>query len=418
MNLVFVSNYFNHHQQPVSQKLYQLCTQAGGSYFFIQTERMEEERVVMGWGNALGSVDFVRNYWENPQDYQRMIDEADAVIFGGTDKESYVRTRLKEKKPLWRYSERLYKEGRYRFITPRGLRRKFLDHTRHNGERVYLLCSGAYVAGDFRMVAAYPFKKFRYGYFPEHKVYDADALMEGKYAQTETEVRRSGEESLRGADGSVQFGAETLRGAVADRSMPVKLLWAARMIDWKHPERAVLMTEALLHAGFDVHLTMVGSGPEEGRVRELVARKGLQQKVTLTGFQDPAAVRSLMEKSQVYLATSDRKEGWGAVINEAMNSGCVVAADRAMGAAPYLIRDEENGILYPTGKISAAVRRLAELLREPGYAGLKQMGKAAYRTIDEVWNAETAARRLYACIEAELRGAKLPEYESGPMSRI
>ncbi|MCD7807015.1 MAG: glycosyltransferase family 1 protein, partial [Lachnospiraceae bacterium] len=258
MNLVFVSNYFNHHQQPVSQKLQELCTQAGGSYFFIQTERMEEERVAMGWGNALGSVGFVRNYWENPEDCQRLIDQADAVIFGGTDEESYIQNRLKEKKPVWRYSERLYKEGRYRFITPRGLRRKFLDHTRHNGERVYLLCSGAYVAGDFRMVAAYPFKKFRYGYFPEHKVYDADALIERKYA----------------------------------KSKAIQLLWAARMIDWKHPERAVLITEALLKDGFDVHLTMVGGGPEEKRVRELIAGKDLEQKVTLLGFQDPGAVRS------------------------------------------------------------------------------------------------------------------------------
>ncbi|MCD7739147.1 MAG: glycosyltransferase [Lachnospiraceae bacterium] len=383
MNLAFVSNYFNHHQQPVSQKLYELCGQSGGSYFFIQTECMEEERVTMGWGSVLNSADYVRNYWEKPEECQRLIDEADAVIFGGTDEESYIQNRLNEKKPLWRYSERLYKEGRYRFITPRGLRKKFLDHTRHNGERVYLLCSGAYVAGDFRMVAAYPFKKFRYGYFPEHRVYDVDELVEGKYRDT-----------------------------------PIELLWAARMIDWKHPERAVLMTEALFKEGFPVHLTMVGGGPEETRVRRLIEEKRLERKVTFVGFQDPVAVRALMERSHVYLATSDRKEGWGAVINEAMNSGCVVVADRAMGAAPYLIRDGKNGILYPAGRTGVGAKRLAELLREPEYAGLKRIGKTAYRTIDELWNAETAAERLYGCIDAELRGEKMPEYEEGPLSRV
>ncbi|MCD7807060.1 MAG: glycosyltransferase, partial [Lachnospiraceae bacterium] len=124
------------------------------------------------------------------------------------------------------------------------------------------------------------------------------------------------------------------------------------------------------------------------------------------------------EKSHVYLATSDRKEGWGAVINEAMNSGCVVTADRAMGAAPCLIRDGGNGILYPAGRINVAVKKLTGLLREPGYVRLRQMGRAAYRTIDEEWNAETAAQRIYACIEAELRGETMPEYESGPMSRV
>ncbi|MCD8131376.1 MAG: glycosyltransferase family 4 protein [Lachnospiraceae bacterium] len=387
MNLVFVSNYFNHHQQPVSRKLYELCGQPGGSYFFVQTERMEEERVAMGWGSALKNADYVRNYWENPESCQRLIDEADAVIFGGTDEESYIQTRLKEKKPLWRYSERLYKEGRYRFITPRGLRKKFLDHTRHNRERVYLLCSGAYVAGDFRMVAAYPHKKLRYGYFPEHIRCDADRMIAEKYTDD-------------GADQTIE------------------LLWAARMIDWKHPERALAITEALLKDGIPVHLTMAGGGPLESSVREQIAQKKLTDHVTLAGFQEPRAVRGLMRKSHVYLAVSDRKEGWGAVLNEAMDSACLVVADKAMGAAPFLIRDGENGILYPTGRINAALKALRILLREPGYEKMRRMQRAAYETIDRVWNAETAAERLYACIEAELRGEKLPEYEEGPLSRV
>ncbi|MCD8379207.1 MAG: glycosyltransferase family 4 protein [Lachnospiraceae bacterium] len=382
MKLVFVSNYFNHHQQPVSQKLYELCGEAGGSYFFIQTEQMEQERVAMGWGNALGNAEYVRSYGEDPEYCQRLIDEADAVIFGGTDDERFIQTRLEKKKPVWRYSERLYKEGRYRFITPRGLRRKFLDHTRHNGERVYLLCSGAYVAGDFRMVAAYPFKKFRYGYFPEHAACDIDALIGEKYHKT-----------------------------------TIELLWAARMIDWKHPERALHITEALLSTGFDVHLTMAGGGSLENSIREQIARKNLEKNVTLTGFQDPQAVRALMRNSHIYLAVSDRMEGWGAVINEAMDSGCLVVADRAMGAAPYLIRNGENGICYPTGRTDAAVKALQELLREPGHVEMRRMQRAAYETIDQLWNADVAAERLYRCIDAELRGEKLPEYEEGPLSR-
>ena len=53
-----------------------------------------------------------------------------------------------------------------------------------------------------------------------------------------------------------------------------------------------------------------------------------------------------MERADIYLATSDRQEGWGAVINEAMNSGCAVVADHMMGAVPYLISHEENGMIY------------------------------------------------------------------------
>ena len=44
-----------------------------------------------------------------------------------------------------------------------------------------------------------------------------------------------------------------------------------------------------------------------------------------------------MEKSHIHLFTSNHLEGWGAVVNEAMNSGCAVVANREAGAVPYLI---------------------------------------------------------------------------------
>ena len=50
MKFTFVSNYINHHQIPVSTLLYE---KLGEEYHFIQTERMEQERVEMGW-NADG----------------------------------------------------------------------------------------------------------------------------------------------------------------------------------------------------------------------------------------------------------------------------------------------------------------------------------------------------------------------------
>ena len=45
-----MSNYINHHQMPVSRELNRLCREQGGSYVFVQTEPMEQERVDMGWG--------------------------------------------------------------------------------------------------------------------------------------------------------------------------------------------------------------------------------------------------------------------------------------------------------------------------------------------------------------------------------
>lgn len=383
MKLVFVSNYFNHHQQPVSERFYALCRKQGGSYTFVQTEQMEEERLKMGWGEVFQQTAYLKNYWEDPKGVQKLIDEADAVIFGGTDEECYIQNRLKSGKLIIRYSERLYKTGRWKFISPRGLKKKFLDHTRYGLGRVYLLCSGAYVAGDFRMVLAYPFKKLKYGYFPVYKEYDIEKLMASK--------------------ASLQNGV-------------VEMMWAARMIDWKHPEVPVQLASMLKKKELDFHLTMVGGGILEKEIHQLAEKLDVTDKISFMGNQNPESVRALMEKADIYLATSDYQEGWGAVINEAMNSGCAIVTNKGMGAAPYLVKHGVNGCLYGNGKVMKAFACIEDLVRDSQKR--QKMGKAAYDTISKEWNAEVAADRTYKLIEELLTGRKRTRYETGPLSKV
>lgn len=383
MQLVFVSNYFNHHQQPVSDRFFALCEKSGGSYTFIQTEQMEEERLKMGWGEVFKNTSYLKNYWEDPKACRKLIDEADAVIFGGTDEECYIANRLKAGKLIIRYSERLYKTGRYKFVSPRGLRKKFLDHTRYGLSKVYLLCSGAYVAGDFRLVLAYPFKKLRYGYFPTCKNYDLDRLMAEKNSR---------------------------------QNHVVELLWAARMIDWKHPEVPIQLAQSLKQKGYKFHLTMVGGGVMEQEMHLLAEKLGVTDVITFAGNQNPDCVRRFMEQADIYLTTSDYQEGWGAVINEAMNSGCAVVANKAMGAAPYLIENGKNGYLYHNKKTAELLDCVKKLIEDDKLRD--SMGRAAYRTIADTWNAEVAADRTYKLIDELLNGKKKTTYKNGPLSKV
>lgn len=382
MNLVFVSNYINHHQMPVSLELQRLCRSEGGSYTFIQTEPMEQERVAMGWGESLQEADFVRNYWEDEQGCQQLIEDADAVIFGGCEEERYIQTRLQVGKPIWRYSEPLYKTGRYKFITPRGLLKKYQDHTRYRKKRVYLLCAGAYVAGDFRLVGAYNGKRFRYGYFPPFRQQEPDALMEEKDRASEGMLR---------------------------------LLWAARMIDWKHPETPLIVASELKKMDIPFHLDMIGGGELLEETKQCAEEMGLGDQISFPGYCSPEKTRDYMEKAHIFLATSDRQEGWGAVINEAMNSGCAVIAGKGMGAAPYLISYGENGYLFEHKEPyqAAVIAMQLAMNRE----SCREIGRAAYETIRGLWNPQVAAERLYTCIAAELAGEVLPDYSSGPLSR-
>lgn len=348
--MIMVSNYINHHQIPFCNEMYRLL---GGEFAFCQTEAMEEERIRMGWKEQ-ESLPYLILYQENPEMYQKWIDSCKVVFFGGTDEECYIQYRLRNQKPLIRYSERIYKEGQWKAISPRGLRQKYLDHTRYRRDEVYMLCSGAYVPSDFSIVKAYPEKLLRWGYFPETRRYNVDELLSQK--------------------------------------KPGSIVWAARFIDWKHPELPVETANYLKESGLNFHMDIIGGGEYESLVEGLVKKYGLQEQVTLCGFKKPKEVRKAMEKADIFLVTSDRKEGWGAVVNEAMNSGCGVVANHMIGAVPFLIRHGENGLVYEDGKKEKLFELTKSLILQREYC--QELGRKAYETITDEWNAETAAERI------------------------
>ena len=185
MKLIFVSNYFNHHQLSFCDALYELLE---GDFCFLQTQPMEEERVKMGWqaeerpyvryaaknscahksgGEKTPGSESNSNAVTDAEDFEKLLFTADVVIFGGCDDESYIQERLTAGKPIFRYNERLYKEGQWKAVSPRGLLQKYKDHTRYRKAPVYFLCAGAYVPCDYHLINAYPGKMLRFGYFPE-----------------------------------------------------------------------------------------------------------------------------------------------------------------------------------------------------------------------------------------------------------
>lgn len=382
MKAAFVSNYINHHQIPFCNAMYRLTE---GGFTFVQTERMEEHRVKMGWDSA-EQPEYVCRYYEEPEACRRLIMDCDMVIFGGTDDESYIKERLAAGSPVIRMSERLYKTGQWKAVSPRGLRKKYEDHTKYRRAQVYLLCSGAYVPSDFHIIRAYPDKMLRWGYFPETKHYMIEELLAAK-----------------------GYGGE--RGI---KKTPC-LLWAARMIDWKHPELAMETARYLHEKHLDFHMDIIGDGEMKKDMEEMQRRYGLTEKVRLLGYQTPKDVRRYMERADIFLFTSDRQEGWGAVANEAMNSGCALIADHMIGAAPYLVKNGYNGFLYRDGKKEQLFARAEQLVRDRQLC--RRLGGSAYRTITELWNAENAAGQLFGLVQSILRGEEISLPAEGPCSR-
>lgn len=375
MTVTFISNYINHHQIPFSNACYQ---RLGSCFCFIQTEPMEQERIAMGWNPQGTGLPYVVCLYEQEERCRRLILESDVLIAGWTEREDLIGARLETGKATIRISERLYREGQWKAISPRGLIKKFRDHTRYRKNPAYLLCAGAYVPSDFHIIGAYPGKMYRWGYFPETVCYTKEQW-----------------ESLKPEDGKVH------------------LVWAGRFIPLKHPEFMIRLAGVLKEQGKSFHIHMVGSGEMEEELKQQAKAGKIEDTITFYGFLKPEKVRQIMEQSHIHVFTSNHLEGWGAVVNEAMNSGCAEVVNVQVGAAPYLITDGENGLVYRDGSFEKMAEAVLYLADHPDVR--KRMGRRAYETITTLWNAEHAAEELIRFSEGILQGKEEPAKE-GPLS--
>ena len=370
--IVIASNYFNHHQRYLSEALDEMT---GRSFFFVETMEMEQERKNMGWGTT-DIPPYVLQAYDPAQrkKCRKLIQEADVVLWGSCPY-GLILPRLLAHKLTFCYSERIFKEGLSGFgYWGRVIKYGLLYRPPQKNH--YLLASSAYTAADHARLHEFRGKALRWGYFPQTIGYDLPQLMTEKN--------------------------------------PTSILWAARMIPWKHPEYAIGVAKQLRQWGCAFTMELVGNGELQQEMERLVAREGLQAQVKLTGACTPEQVRRKMERAAIFLVTSDQNEGWGAVVNEAMNSGCAVVACRGVGAAPFLIESGKNGLLFEVGDPAGLAAQTRFLLEHPRQR--QQIGEEAYRTIADTWNSSCAARRLIALSQDLLDGKTPVLPQGGPCS--
>lgn len=371
MKVVFLSNYFNHHQRFISEELNRICDE----YTFVATSEMREERKKLGYGEE-SLPGYVLKYGEDIMETVDDITENCDVAILGSAPLKIVKNRVKENRLVFRYSERQFKQGDnlVKYI-PRFI--KWHTHYPYN-KKVYLLCASAYAAYDYGRYGVFKNKGYKWGYFPETKIYDVEELMQKK-----------------------------------DRN---HILWCGRFLDWKHPDDVIKAVKRLYDDGYSFAIDFIGNGVMEDTLKAMVKEASLEKCVSFLGSMKPYEVRIHMERAGIYLFTSDKREGWGAVLNESMNSGCAVIASHAIGSVPYLVEDNENGLIYRSGDVDMLYEKIKYLLDNPHKQ--ERLGREAYKTITEEWNADIAAQRLVKLSEKILSGEKYPDlYDRGPCSR-
>ena len=124
-----------------------------------------------------------------------------------------------------------------------------------------------------------------------------------------------------------------------------------------------LLLRAVAALGTDhdnVHILIVGDGPERCALEKLAADLGLSARAHFAGYQrNPERFLPAMD----LFAMTSRIEGLPLALLEALAAG-LPAVSSAVGGVPRVVSDGENGMLFPNGDEAALTRALLILLAD------------------------------------------------------
>jgi glycosyltransferase involved in cell wall biosynthesis len=135
--------------------------------------------------------------------------------------------------------------------------------------------------------------------------------------------------------------------------------------------QALLVRAAMPLLGDDVHLVLVGDGPERTAVANLAATAARPDRVHLLGQRLDTA--RLMSAFDVF-ALPSQGEGLPMVVPEAMATGLPVLST-AVGGVPEVIEHGKTGFLVPPADETAMRAELADLIARPSL--VRACGQAA-----------------------------------------
>ena len=380
ISISFFSNFLNAHQLPVALEL------SGDSdidYSFIALKHIDG---AAGRSCLNDDYPFVVRPYLNDTDAAIAMEHAlkdDIAVFGDmAGDESYVRARAKTGKPFFRYAERILKRGDWWRFAPPKIARTHSRFTRYRRSNMFMLCTGAYACRDLCLSGFPEDKCFKWGYFPV-------------------------------------FDEKDSRPALTSESEHPILFSAQRLISWKHVDLQIELARKLKDAGVSFALKIAGDGPMRSDIERAIRDFGLTDEVELLGMLTPERVSEFMCSSAVFIATSDRNEGWGATINEAMACGCCVVASDAMGSVPWLVDDRKTGLCFTSGSSDSLFQSVTAALGDDGLRA--RCGESAKQIVTEgLWSSRTAAERLVDFSRKWLDSGDadlITPYSSGPLSR-
>lgn len=150
---------------------------------------------------------------------------------------------------------------------------------------------------------------------------------------------------------------------------PVRFITVGRLVEKKGQDDVIQALARLPLTCRDMHWEyhLVGAGPEEARLRQLVRALELQDKVVFHGAQSHRRTGELLDASDVFILASRTgrdgdMEGLPVALMEALAAGMPTISTQHSGI-PELIEHGRSGLLGPEGDLSALTENIATLLQ-------------------------------------------------------
>jgi glycosyltransferase involved in cell wall biosynthesis len=181
------------------------------------------------------------------------------------------------------------------------------------------------------------------------------------------------------------------------RDRRLRLLTVGRLIPRKGIDALLDAVVAARWSGADIELIVVGTGPEQTRLRRRATELALP--VRWRGFVDQPGLPAVYADADAF-AFPSLDEPFGIVLLEAAASGLPVVASPRAGATWDLVDDERTGFVVDPYDVGRHAEALARLAAEPQLR--EELGREAYRsTLDRT--PEATARGYLEAASASLR---------------
>ena len=376
MNLVFFINYLNHHQIAIMDEFHSLLKEE----FCVVVTQPRNESELKG-GHDYCSRIYCISAGEDILAQNKAFElsrSADVCVFGAcSQKYAVERAKHNPQGLSFEMGERWLKKGLINLLSPRFITWYYNYLRYYRKAAFYKLCCSGFAAKDDMLVNAYRERHFKWGYFVADQ----------------------------GSGGSI----------LDKQKSNVQIMWCARFIDWKHPELVIELARRLKDEAADVHINMYGVGGSLEKIRQLSKDLNVEDLVSLKGQLPNSQIVDEMRNHDIFLFTSDRNEGWGVVLNEAMLSRCAVVASDEIGAVPFLLVDGEQGLTFKSQNIDSLYFKVKALLNSSELR--KQLAHSAYEIVSRIWSPQKAAENFLQLI-TDLKNDRDVSVLTGPCSKV